>query len=192
MNKSALAPLIIFVLAGFSGTDNFPAQEYRTLTVADWPLKFVQHDFDAFCYSTYRCAVRYNGFTFADDPDDKLQISSASLGSGYPDNLKASYLGVPNFPMPADVSWRSADGTAHHAEVDIAHIFAGGLIKHNAKREDIAEGVSITNPEIILEVNDRTINVYMRAHIPMKTLQIPGNRYSDYRADLVLAWSRTY
>lgn len=49
-------------------------------TVADWPLKFVRHSFGAACYSTYGCKVRYNNFLFIDDPDDKLEVSSASLG----------------------------------------------------------------------------------------------------------------
>ncbi|MDM0052216.1 hypothetical protein [Variovorax sp. J22R115] len=47
-------------------------------------------------------------------------------------------------------------------------------------------------PAIILEVNDRTINVYMRAHISTKELQVPGNRYSDFRNDLIKAFSQTY
>ena len=48
------------------------------------------------------------------------------------------------------------------------------------------------DPDIILEVNDRTINVYMRAFVPTRELQIPGNKYSGFRDDLILAWSRTY
>ena len=48
------------------------------------------------------------------------------------------------------------------------------------------------NPDILLEVNDRTINVYMRAFVPTRELQIPGNKYSRFRDDLILAWSKTY
>ena len=161
-------------------------------TVADWPLKFVQHDFGAYCYSTYACRVVYNGFDHTGDPDHELQISSASLGDRYPDNLYAGYLGVMNFPGPAQVTWRSSDGVRHEAQVDIADIFGDRLILHNVPRDDIPEGVSILNPAIILEVNDRTINVYMRAFIPTKSLRMSGNRHSNYRNDLVLAWARTY
>lgn len=161
-------------------------------TVADWPLRFVQHNFGAYCYSTYGCQVIYNGFNHTADPDDELQLSSASLGDRYPGNFYAGYLGVMNFPGPARVSWRSADGEGHEAMVDIGEIFRDRLILHDVPREDIPERVSILNPAIILEVNDRTINVYMRARIPTKSLRTPGNPYSDYRNDLVLAWSRTY
>lgn len=161
-------------------------------TVADWPLKFVRHSFGAFSYSTYGCKVRYNGFNHVDEPDDKLQISSESLGDKYPKNLGGGYLGIPNFPGPAEVIWRSKDGTQHRAEVDIGAIFKDGLIRHNVPREDIPEGISIMDPAIVLEVNDRTINVYMKAFIPTKSLRTPGNPHSNYRRDLVLAWTRTY
>ncbi|TYT26388.1 hypothetical protein FZO89_09020 [Luteimonas viscosa] len=161
-------------------------------TVADWPLKFVQHNFGAFCYSTYGCRVRYNGFDHTADPDGELALSSESLGDRYPDNLGGGYLGILNFPPPAQVRWRSKDGTSHEAEVDIGEIFRDQLILHDVPREDVREGVSILNPEIVLEVNDRTINVYMRAFIPTKALQQSGNPHSGHRDELLLAWSRTY
>lgn len=161
-------------------------------TVADWPLKFVRHNFGAYCYSTYGCRVIYNGFDHTGDPEDELQISSTSLGDRYPGNFVAGYLGVANFPEPARVTWRSSDGVPHEAQVDIGEIFSDGLILHGVPKEDIPERVSILDPGIILEVNDRTINVYMRARIPTKSLRTPGNPYSDYRKDLVLVWTRSY
>ncbi|MBD9367360.1 hypothetical protein [Xanthomonas sp. XNM01] len=160
-------------------------------TVADWPLKFVQHNFGAFCYSTYGCTIRYGGYSRS-EPDDELQISSESIGAKYPGNLDAGYLGILEFPPPATVRWRSRDGVQHEAEVDIGTIFKDRLILHRVPREDIPEGVSILNPGIVLEVNDRTINVYMRAFIPTKEPQIPGNPHSSHRDDLILAWSQTY
>jgi len=169
-----------------------PASGKADNTVADWPFRFVQHNFGAFCYSTYGCKVLYSGFYHKSDPEDVLKLSSQSLGDKYPDNLDAGYLGIMNFPPPAQVNWRSKDGESHEASVDIGEIFKDQLILHNVPKEDVPEGVSILNPEIILEVNDRTINVYMRAFIPTKSLRTPGNPNSDYRRDLVLAWSKTY
>src|SRR3546814_10216423 len=99
--------------------------------------------------------------------------------------MSASYSSVANFPPPAIVTWRSKDGVPHRAEIDIGEIFSDKLIRHNLAREEISETASIAHPGIILEVNDRTINVYMRARISTKALQIPGNKYSDYRDDLI-------
>ena len=161
-------------------------------TVADWPLKFVQHDFGVRCYSTYGCRVDYNGHRHVDHPDDVLRASTDEIHPDALRNSSASYLGVMNFPEPARVSWRSRDGVRHEARIDIGGIFRDQLILHEVPRDDIPEGVSILNPAIILEVNDRTINVYMRARVPTKSLRTPGNPYSDYRKDLILAWTRTY
>ena len=63
-------------------------------------------------------------------------------------------------------------------------------VLHNVPKEDVLGDLG--NPDILLEVNDRTINVYMRAFVPTRELQIPGNKYSRFRDDLILAWSKTY
>ena len=161
-------------------------------TVADWPLKFVQHNFGARCFAASGCRVVYDGFRHLDYPDDEW---IPGLDDAHPDALKnagAGYIAVRNFPEPANVSWRSRDGVRREAKVDIGEIFRDGLILHEVPKDDIPEGVSILNPDIILAIEDRTISVYMRARIPTKSLRTLGNPHSDYRKDLVLAWTRTY
>jgi hypothetical protein len=181
--------------ASLQAVDNMtppPGHGAYTGTVADWPLWFVAHNFGAFSYSTYGCKVLYNNMLRVDDPDDVLQISSASIGSKYPENLDASYIGIANFPPPAKVTWRSKDGTPHEAAVDIGEIFKDRLIRHDVAREDIPETASIGPPDIILEVNDRTINVYMRARISLKKPRFPDRPHSNYQDDLIKVYTRTY
>ena len=161
-------------------------------TVADWPFRFKRHNFGAFTYSTSGAKVVYDNFLHLDEPEDELQPSSESIGPNYRDFISGSYLGIQNFPSPAVVTWRSKDGAPHRAEVDMAVIFKDELILHNVPREDVLEDTSVGDPEIILEVNDRTINVYMKAFISTKSLRTPGNPNSDYRNDLILAHTRTY
>lgn len=169
-----------------------PASLRGANTVADWPLKFVRHSFGAYCYDTIGCKVLYAGFPHGASDGDEVSPPASSHGPDYRKNWNAGHLALPNFPPPAVVTWRSKDGTPHRAEVDIGEIFKDQLIRHDVPRDDIAEGVSIHNPGIVVEVNDRTINVYMKARIPTKSLRTPGNPYSDFRNDPVLAWSRTY
>jgi hypothetical protein len=162
---------------------------------SDWPLKFRGHKFDAYCFSTYGCKIHYHYKpAVVDDPENVLKPTTESLGAKYPGILTAGMGPIPNFPSPAKVTWRSRDGTSHEAEVDIGEIFRDQLIRHNLDREEVsAKGIGPgAIPDIILEVNDRTINVYMRAHISTSTLQEPGNRYSDFRNDLIKVYSRTY
>lgn len=161
-------------------------------TVADWPLTFVQHNFGAHCFDTIGCRITYSGFTHGVDTDDEVSPPLASYRGTREQILSAGHIARRNFPPPAHVSWRSKDGVAHEADVDIAAIFSDRKIVHQVPREDIREDVSITDPDIVLEVEDRTITVYMRAFIPTKALQVAGNPYSGHRNDLVRVWSRTY
>jgi hypothetical protein len=128
----------------------------------------------------------------ADDPDDVLQLSSESLGSKYPGNLSAGMGPISNFPPPAKVTWRSKDGTSHEAEIDIGKIFKDQLIRHNVVREDATDNPTDGAPGIILEVNDRTINVYMRATIWLKRPRFPDRPHSDYQDELIKVFSNTY
>ncbi len=81
-------------------------------------------------------------------------------------------------------------------KVDIGAIFKGERVLYHVPESEIRDGIFpqglVAGPSIFLEVNDRTINVYMQALIPTKTEQIPGNKYSDAREDVILAWTRTY
>lgn len=166
-------------------------QEPFTGTAADWPLRFSAHNFDVSTYSTYGCKVQYGSYR-VDEPDEVLQSSSEAIDTSYPDNMGAGYGPIRNFPSPAIVTWRSKDGAPHHAEIDIGEIFEDKLIRHNVVREDILEISYIPNPGIILEVNDRTINVYMRAMIFLKEPRFHDRPHSDYRDDLIKVFSRTY
>ena len=159
---------------------------------AEWPLKFRAHTFGVSTYSTYGCRVEYGGRIRVDDPGERLQSSSEALGARYPDNMTAGMGPLPNFPPAAKVTWRSKDGTALQAEVDIGEIFKDELIRHHVAREDALDPASSGTPGIILEVNDRTINVYMRDMIALKESQFSDRPHSDFRNDLIKVFSRTY
>lgn len=159
---------------------------------AEWPLKFRAHYFGVSTYSTYGCRVEYAGRVRADEPADRLQSSSEALGSRYPANMTAGAGPIANFPPPANVSWRSRDGTALQAQIDIGEIFRDQLIRHHVAREDALDPASSGTPGIILEVNDRTINVYMRDMIALKKPRVPDRPHSDFRDDLIKVFSRTY
>lgn len=164
----------------------------RSDTDVVWPLKFKAHYFDAYCFSTYGCKVVYRGRLRALYPDDELRPSSEALGDKYPNILTAGMGPIPNFPPPAKVTWRSKDGTPLEAEVDIGEIFRDELIRHNVARDDATPNATSGLPQIILEVNDRTINVYMRAMVWLKQPRRPGNPHSNFQDDLIRVFSRTY
>jgi hypothetical protein len=153
-----------------------------------WPMRFRTHSFSAHCYDTLSCHVVYDGVH--QRLNDKPSPPSSKYGPGYLDHLSGGHLGIRNFPPPAMVNWRSRDGATHSAEIDIGRIFRDGLIRHFVPREELAEtpnGRPVNDPTILLEVNDRTIRVYMRAYLPTVHVQEQGNPRSRFRDDLVLA-----
>lgn len=157
---------------------------------AKWPLKFREHSFTTVCYSTRRCGVWYAGVWSG---HRKPSRPSSEYGPNYLDHIMGGHIGIANFPGPADLTWLSADGTEHQARIDIGAIFRDQVIRHNVPRGEVAplrDGELSTDPLILLEINDRTIRIYMRATIPTKHYQVTGNPYSAYRNELVLA--RTY
>ena len=166
--------------------------ETRTPVPNEWPLRFEKHSFSAHCYDTIGCKVLYATEYLVMDDEDKVRPSSASIGENYRNGWSGGYLGIRNFPGPAVVTWKSKDGALHNASINIAEIFKDQKILHNVKEEDIPEGASITSPEIILEVNNRTVNVYMKAYIPLKEPRIPGNQHSTHANELILAHSQTF
>ncbi|WP_045758620.1 hypothetical protein [Xanthomonas albilineans] len=176
---------------------NIPVDAHNTVHIdTSKPIPFSTHAFGAGCYDTYGCKVMYNDRYLVDEPDDTKTISSESLGEKYPNTMVASDIGIrnfPHFPPPAEVTWRSKDGQPHHALVDLEAIFKDKVILHHVPQNQLPPLLQADiRPDIILEVNDRTINVYMRAMVQTTVLQKPGNEYSHFRDDLILAYTKTY
>ena len=162
------------------------------------PLRFAKHNFVAVCYNAIGCHVIYDNYDYtesASDQDYDTVVSAPPPPGDYKANLNASHAGIKNFPLPAEARWKSQDGVQHEATVDMAKIFKDQLTWHKVPKADMADfyrGPVAGEPGIILEVNDRTINVYMKMLIPTRTEQIPGNKFSYGRDDLFLVWTHTY
>lgn len=159
------------------------------------PLRFKIHSFSAYAFNTLKCKIVYGGADFtaeyADKPSGPPRNGDYRSDWGF-----GSYSGIRNFPGPVELSWISLDGSAHHESIDLTEVFRGEQILHRVPDEEIPDGMYpqglYLDPGIFVEVNDRTVSVYMKAMIPTKHLQIPGNQNSDTRHDLMLAWTRTY
>lgn len=197
--RSALRALLFFLaLTGCLSAMAFPSDPSPRHPAANhFPLKFKRHDFAAFCYNTIGCEVIYAGNNFTRLYSGDV-VASPPPSADYRQKWNlAGYLGIPNFPPPAKVHWKSMDGVAHEARVDIGAIFKDELIRYSVSNDQIADGLypgpgPAGEPSIYLEVNDRTISVFTKMFIPTRTPQIPGNKDSDFRDDLVLAWTQTY
>lgn len=160
------------------------------------PLRFVKHKFAVHVYDTLAFYVEYNDTAwFADQYRAARSPSYAEsiLRERWP---LAGYIGVRNWPGPAKLRWTSLDGVEHTAEIDFSRIFADGLTLYTVPDDELPagmyhQGIS-TDPEIHLEVENRTVRVYQRARISTRTEQVPGNRYTHNRSDLFLVAEFSY
>ncbi len=196
--------LPLIVIAGALMTGCRPAMTTPTQAIQPppetlaVPLRFAKHNFVAICYNAIGCHVIYDNYDFTEsvsDQDHDTVVSAAPPPGDYKSNWNASHLGIKNFPPPAEVKWKSLDGVQHEAKVDMASIFKDQLIWHKVPKADMADffrGPVAGEPGIIVVVNDRTIDVYMKMLVPTKTEQIEGNKYSDARDDLFLVWTNSY
>lgn len=172
--------------SGLSASD-YKRRHYRPV---EWPLRFRRHEFQAVCYDTQTCSIWYAN---TQQGDYKPSPPSSGEWPQYLSRVTGAQVGIRNFPPAAKLDWISKGGTRHVAEIDIREIFREELLLHDVPREEVADqpdGRIIVDPTILLEINDRTVRVYIRSYVPTKTEQIPGNVHSHSRDELVLA--RTY
>ena len=156
--------------------------------LTEFPLRFLRHNFGIATYAVQHYSVVYANRPYTGGP----QPAREEVHPNAFKNTSAGHLMIRNFPPPAVVKWTSRDGTPLEAEVDIGRIFKDELVRYDAPRDEISDRTPAINPDIVLEINDRTINVYMRAYLSLKAPCIPGNRYSNFQHDLLLVWSETY
>ncbi|MGV7187628.1 hypothetical protein [Xanthomonas axonopodis] len=169
-----------------------------------WPLRFDSYSFGARCYHTLRCSIIFSR------KQHSLHLDEPS-GDPYKPDWKDNWTGsfgsteefeTRGFPSTVDIHWTALDGIDRHAEIDLEAIFPGHVILHDVSREDIDEFFLLYgyfadgrhHVYILLEVNDRTINVYMRARVLTRYLVDPENdpHKKISRSELILAWTKTY
>lgn len=164
----------------------------RKFRPVKWPMTFKSHSFSARCFDTLTCSIWYAGGWWG---DRKPSPGTSYYGDDYLDRWRGGHIDIHNFPAPANVTWRSTDGSEHTAEIDIGKLFRDERIRHHVPRQEVAdipEGAPPYEPSIMLEVNDRTICVYTRTAISTRHYRLPGNPYSAYRDDVIVVKTYRY
>lgn len=196
LRSAAATPLLLVALQGcaspMTATDavypppgHFPATKNR---LKDGPFRFWQHNFGAYCFSAWGCRVAYGPYLVVDQPETRFFEPARP---GYLSLLRGGYIGISNFAGPVSLDWRAADRTPLHYELDLARVFADGLIRHDTPLALINPDASVPDPDIVVEINDRTVRVYMRAFISLKAPIDPSNPYTNAVDDNVLVFEKT-
>lgn len=149
------------------------------------PIRFSTHSFGAHCFGGAGCRVKYFDRLIRSRPDSESNPSLPATDLGQ--LMVAPHVGIPNFPAPASVSWTSEDGSSLHALVDIGAIFEDQLVRHDVPASELPKFLyTEIEPEILVVVRDRQLDVFMRARIPI------ANEDGGAHKNLVLVDSRTY
>lgn len=160
-----------------------------------WPLRFDSFGFGARCYHTLRCRVVFANSHQVSERYD-IEPSGEPFAPDWKDHWSGGFniLAEEVFPPPAEIRWTAMDGAERRTKIDFEEIFPERLILHNAREDEVKEGWGLEHRhvEILLEVNDRTINVYMRGWVVLKQPRDPSVRNSDSLRDLMLAWTKTF
>lgn len=168
-----------------------------------WPLWFNDYSFGARCYNTLRCSIVFYRQELSrhliepsgqpHSPDWKAHWSAGfSTGENFEKH---------GFPTPVGIRWTAMDGSQHEAEIDLEEVFPDHLILHNVSRDEVDEDWAKYgyfgkghSADILLEVNDRTINIYMKSSVMANSEPNPecdpDKRVIHYA--LILAWTKTY
>lgn len=164
-----------------------------------WPLRFDTFSFGARAYNTLRAAVIFDN-THQLSENAELSPTGEPYASNWKDDWMAGHLIVSDrvFPPPVEVRWTSLDGVERSAEIDLQAVFLERLILHEVAQEDMdpffGRHPAERMVDILLEVNDSTINLYMRSWVRTKhpvDPAIPDGKRVSHRK-LILAWTKTY
>ncbi len=183
-NKLFTALYTIFLILNFNQSKAMNAMTKKP------DLIFKRHNFGAECYNASDLKVVYAGIPYIREGKCRDRVPYDEK------RIKATTGGIIAFSGPVDVKWNSKDGQQHQYQLDLDEIFKGKQVLHHEKIEDIRleEGYSY-NPGIYIEVDDRTLNVYMdvrmrfTSHVVMEDKN--GNQLHG-RRNVTLAFTKNF
>jgi hypothetical protein len=151
----------------------------------DGPLRFWQHSLGIYCFRTWGCRISYGGEIVEEHDFGQWQPPAEEVSPDVRERMRGHRGQYRNFRGPLVVTWRDSNRTSRHLEIDLARVFADGLIRHSVPEEDIAPGYSIGDPAIIVEVDDTVVRLHMRTLLPLKQRRDPNNPASASVESLV-------
>lgn len=150
-------------------------------------LKFSKHDLNIQVYSASDVDVLYAGTPHKLSAGKLAPAKTEKDQNRYPNFKSGSYI---TFAGPVEVKWSAADGSKLSASLNLDDIFKDRKVLHtdDVSRIYKADPISGGQPTIIIEVNDRTLNVYMFVTIRLEKDEATRDHH-DHRT---FAYSKTY
>jgi hypothetical protein len=153
-------------------------------------LKFSTHDFGILCYGGIaNLEIVYAGSPHELCFDTPAREKLPSDEKRVPGFLSGSY---PAFAGPVEMEWNARDGIHLTHTIDLDEVFKDRVVLHTADSARIYEAKPISGgePTIIVEVNDRTVSVYMKVSLQLVRAD-PTDTGRDRSTHFTRAYSKT-
>ena len=151
------------------------------------PLTFKKHSLATTCYSASNMKVKYGQFVTNHCSNKLARAKIPQDDTRVPGAIGA----FPAFFGPLFVQWQAFDGTVLSETLNLDEIFKGKVVLHNEDPKQLEPTLPlIMDPTIVVEVNDRTLTIYMNTYMGLITDE-PGKlrRGSSNR---VMAYQKTF
>ena len=148
-------------------------------------LKFKRHDLILKCFSATKMEVTYRHQRLGGGGwDGKMQRAKRPEDDK---SVSGVIMFFRAFETPLKVEWRSLDGTEHSIFLDLDEIFKNRIVLHNEDPERV-DPVNTRDPIIVVEVNNRTISLYMDVDVALYPTESSPRKLNRHRT---LVYSKT-
>lgn len=153
-------------------------------------LKFNTHELSVQVYNASDLRVVYANTPHTLAMGELARQKTEADGKRMPGFTSGDY---PAFSGPVEMEWRSKDGSLLHHKLDLDSIFKERKILHHEDLTRIYKPMPTSDvpPVIIIEANDRSVNVYMFTVLQLVSPD-SNNNHREARNNCVLAYSKTF
>ncbi len=150
-------------------------------------LTFKKHSLATTCFSASNMKVTYGQLIDKDCSNKLARAKTPQDDTRLPNVIVA----LPAFLGPLHVQWQALDGTALSETLNLDEIFKGKVVLHNEDPRQLEPTLPlIMDPTIVVEVNDRTLTIYMNTYMGLITDE-PGKLRRGSR-NRVMAYQKTF
>lgn len=154
----------------------------------DGPFRFWSHNLGVYCFGTWGCRVTHGSRVVWNDPSNNWNSPFAERAPGMRERMRGNQGLFKNADGPLIVEWLDSERVPRRAVVDLPRLLADGMIPHSIPSEQIRAGVSVSPPDVIVEVDDRAIRLHLVSHIPLKAPRDPSRPLSN----VAVEWTQIF
>ncbi len=135
------------------------------MTTAD-DLTFSSFDLAFFCYEVSEVSVTYARSSWHPVKDTMARAKTAADAGRFPNARIGSYR---PFEGPLQLRWRARDGAQLETAIDLDRVFPERKVLHGEAPERLYRPMPFSGgePTIVVELVDRTVNIYLLVYLQL-------------------------